>query len=159
MLLEFASAGVVLAIVGVYDVLAQTARRRTREMGGLGSPSVCDAGRRERQLPYYTCRRQSLDHPAAGQAEKCERTTLNPFTIGAIVAVIFFATAMAAERHRTTERSIDARAVGRSLFLGVFGRRRDDYSIQGWRLVLVARVLLILLFLLFAYVFLNPGST
>jgi hypothetical protein len=38
MLLEFASAGVVLAIVGVYDVLAQTARRRTREMGGSDRP-------------------------------------------------------------------------------------------------------------------------
>jgi putative ABC transport system permease protein len=33
MLLVFASVGLVLAIVGVYGVLAQTARRRTREMG------------------------------------------------------------------------------------------------------------------------------
>ncbi|MEP7065592.1 MAG: ABC transporter permease [Gemmatimonadota bacterium] len=33
MLLMFASVGIVLAIVGVYGVLAQTARRRTREMG------------------------------------------------------------------------------------------------------------------------------
>jgi predicted permease len=33
MLLVFASVGLVLAVVGVYGVLAQTARRRTREMG------------------------------------------------------------------------------------------------------------------------------
>lgn len=83
---------------------------------------------------------------------------MNLLTVWIIVAAITFLISLAAERYRVVPRERGVRQGMRSLLLGVFGLRRADYAVVGWRLVWVVRVLMIVLIVGIFYMFLRDVS-
>ncbi len=78
---------------------------------------------------------------------------VNLLTVWVIVAAITFLISLAAERYRVVPRERGVRQGMRSLLLGVFGLRRADYSVAGWRLVWVVRVMMVVLIIGIFYMF------